>query len=279
MKSSNRLRGAIKKSSWHIIFSFLLAVPMANVAAAAPKQDLSAPKPASAVPADTFFNGTDRGTQVQISNHGNIVSYESPSGSEHIGVGILSEGYVLCYAGNNAFDVGSSESGFGAASISQPSPTKTIVTRNTSDGRLQLRQTFTFEGVEKALSIVMTIRNLTTSTVSGVTLRRQVDFDIDGSPSSNRFGRTSEDGVFAYRDASDFPGTEVHGMLLQHQQKNSTVARPVAKVTNAILDTSCNPSSIATPAGPGDFGATLQYNFGNVSGTASKLTTVRYLRF
>ena len=52
-----------------------------------------------------------------------------------------------------------------------------------------------------------------------------------------------------------------------------------AKVTSAILDTTCNPTNIAA-AGPvlGDCGVTLQYNIGTLGGGASVKNTIKYLR-
>lgn len=57
---------------------------------------------------------------------------------EHIGVRApYSEGYVLCYNGVNAWDTGTSSSGFGT-----PTTSSNAIVRRTSDNRVQLTQTF-----------------------------------------------------------------------------------------------------------------------------------------
>src|SRR5262245_10106801 len=112
----------------------LLAGSMSVAAWAGQKQSATAIGPASTGVFHTFPGSP----KVAISNHGNLVKFEAPVGYEHIGVGDLSEGYVLCYGGSSrAWDTGSSESGFGPATASCTSSACTI-TRNTSDGILQL---------------------------------------------------------------------------------------------------------------------------------------------
>ena len=69
---------------------------------------------ASTNPFDAFSGSTDRGTSAVVSDHGNILAFAGPTVAgadyEHVRVGALSEGYVLCYrhpttgAAVNAFD-------------------------------------------------------------------------------------------------------------------------------------------------------------------------------
>jgi hypothetical protein len=101
--------------------------------------------------------------KVCFSNHGNLVQFESPAGFEHIRVGSFGEGYVVC-SGTTAhgFDAGSTEAGFGAPTISQPNGANTFpltITRTTTNGVFQLRQTFAWDTTEKDVTITMTLTN------------------------------------------------------------------------------------------------------------------------
>src|SRR5689334_6952984 len=97
----------------------LAIVPEVSLIAASDQQTDS-PGAASAAPSHKpFSSGSDGGTKIDISTGGNVISFQSPSGYEHLNAGSLSEGYVLCYTtaagvNVNAFDVGGSFSGFGA---------------------------------------------------------------------------------------------------------------------------------------------------------------------
>lgn len=242
------------------------------------QQSLSEVTPLSIAPAlKTFSSSVEGGTHVTISIHGNITRFLSPgslpnTGYEHIGVGAFSEGYILCYrnpfssATVNAYDVGDSEVGFGPSIASCSSPTACAVTRNTTDGVLQLRQNFSFNGAERRLRIQMTVKNLTGATVSNIILRRQVDFDIDTGGSQgwasfiNHHASTAGFGVFAWTDSPP-SGKVNHGMILRHIVRTSGVGTS-ARVTSNILDTSCDPPNIAAtnPVLDQDVGDTLSYS-------------------
>jgi hypothetical protein len=251
---------------------------------------------ASTNPFDNFSGSTDRGTAARISDHGNIIGFAGPTVAggdyEHVNVGALSDGYVLCYrrpttgAVVDAFDVGSAESGFAAAVPSAGGPDDMQVTRPTSDGALQLKQSFLFYGKEKRLEVAMSVINTNSFPVTGVILRRQSDFDVDGagaagwSGSRNLWAQTSRDSVFAWNEPSAAPaGKDAHGMLMTHRSTllNSAgvytelppTAR-VAKVTESPLDSSCNPPAKTTPVTtPADDGATLQVNIGTIPAAPS----------
>ena len=112
------------------------------------KQRVSMIAPHDVTAFKTFQTTAGRGTRITISRGGNIIEYKSPNTGgaqyEHIGVGAFSEGYVICYnptVGNasKAFDTGDSQNGFNA-----PIPSGSTVTRTTTDGKVRLKQTFTF---------------------------------------------------------------------------------------------------------------------------------------
>ena len=116
-----------------------LAGIISSGVSAAEKQSMSSsPDGIGAKSATTNFTFTGNPI-VAISNHGNLVRFEGPTGFDHIGVGAFSEGYVLCYGSSRAWDTGSSESGFAAATFScNTAKTSCTVTRNTADGKLSL---------------------------------------------------------------------------------------------------------------------------------------------
>jgi hypothetical protein len=221
--------------------------------------------------------------RVWLSSHGNLLRFEGPAGYDHIGVGELSEGYVLCYSGRRAWDVGFSESGFGPSSPSCSGNTCTI-TRTTSDGWLRLRQVITKVDIERALNVEMTLTKIGGPNVTGVVLRRQVDFDVDagGSLGSGNFvswfGASERESVWAWNAANNTPN-EGHAVLLRQIVRMPSTVPYSAKVTSQILDTSCSPGNIAAN-GPvhGDYGATIQYNVGSMSQGAVFTGRVQYQR-
>lgn len=254
--------------------SLVLGVPLlaqADDGARGPNADVSAQ---SLVALKTFTGG---GTEVTISNHGNVIQFESPIGSEHITNGSIEEGYILCNSGTNRFDLADIEAGFGPAVTSCPTATTCTVTRNTSDGLMQLKQNFTFVAAEKRLRIAHTVKNLSGAPLFGVVLRRQADFDIEENLTgsfTNNHAATEQDAVFAWNDAADDASSVGHGMILRHVTPNATRQ---AKVN--FFESSCSPADQANGAPVnGDFTDTLEYNLGTINSGASKSVTVDYER-
>jgi hypothetical protein len=246
-----------------------------------------------------YASAVDRGTLVCLSDHGNIVQYTSPNvmGAtyEHIGVGVFSEGYVLCYntpaAAVLAFDTGSVEANFGA-------PVNVIInavshsTTRPAPAGVELRQLFTFSGINKALTVNMRVTNNGLFPISRVVLRRQVDFDTDTGGANgwanflNRHAADTNDGVKAWNDKLDAPvGKEAHGMILRHRQTNPANLPHVAKVTELILDNTCNPphhDTLNEAGGPyprHDHGDTIQYILGTIGPKQFKEVEVQYERY
>ncbi len=252
--------------------------------------------PASTTVIKSFHSSSGGGTTARISDHGNIVDYLSPDSNdaghyEHIGVGAIGEGYVLCYTGAaglvNAWDTGVSESGFGPATTSGSTATAITITRKTNDNRLTLTQNITFNGVERAVRIKMTLKNNTPSPIPNVTLRRQVDFDVDTGGTdgwasfSNWHAATSLTTAFAWNDPSDAPpGKDAHAMYLKFVTSPTVTTNHRAFVTSDILDHTCGADTrIAALPKKGDFGDTQVLNVGLVPAGASRTATVEYARF
>ena len=242
------------------------------------------------------FHGNDGGgTTARISGDGNVVDYLSPDSPlagqyEHIGVGDVGEGYVLCYTGPtgqvNNYDTGEAGTGFGPATVTGTSPTSINVNRQTTDGRLTLTQGITFDSKERAVRINMRVVNNTGSPVKNVVLRRQVDFDVDTGGTDgwadykNWHAVTSRTTSFAWNDPSAAPpDKDAHGMQLRFINASPFISHN-AYNTSAILDSSCGADSRLS-SGPqfGDFGDTLSFNVGVIPSHQSKFATVEYSRF
>lgn len=224
---------------------------------------------------------------VAISVHGNLVRFDGPVGFEHIGVGTYGEGYVLCYSSKRAYDVGESESGFGPPTAASCSGNSCTIVRNTTDGKVQFTQEFqksSTAALGRLIRVKMTVKNLTGANLTNVVLRRQVDFDVDTGGSKgtgsffNWFASSEADSAFAWNSPSDY-AEEGHALVLRHITKTPTATKALSKVTDDILDSSCNPTNIAND-GPvrGDYGATLQYNIGTIKGNKSAVGMVEYQR-
>ena len=222
-----------------------------------------------------------------ISAHGNIVRFDGPVGFEHIGVGTVGEGYVVCYGSTTAYDVGSSESGFGPPTVASCSGNNCTIVRKTTDNKIEFKQEFhksSTAELGRLMRVKMTVKNLTATNLTNVVLRRQADFDVDTGGSKgtgsfeNWFASSETDSAFAWNSPTDAIG-ESHALLLRHITKIPAAIKTVSKVTENILDSSCSPANIAG-SGPvhGDYGATLQYNIGTIQGNKSAVGMVEYQR-
>lgn len=263
-------------------------VPTAGPAAAAPERSITIAKNFHAT-----FGG---GTTARISTHGNVVDYLSPDSPlagryEHIGVGDIGEGYVLCYTGPagtvRAWDTGVSESGFGPATTTAQTAKSITISRQTNDGRLTLVQLITFNGTNRSVLIKMTLRNNTASPVPNVVLRRQVDFDVDTGGADGWAGfqswhaTTTRTTSFAWSEPAAAPGDkDAHAMQLKFMGASSTGLAHNAYTTTQILDNTCEADS-RRPGVPafGDFGDTQLLRIGTVPSNGSQFATVEYSRF
>src|SRR5262245_28298059 len=113
----------------------------------------------------TFGTGPNRIT-ICVSDHGNLVGFESPGSREHIRVETIGEGYVVCSDDLppffSAYDAGFDESGWGAPTKNQPRGPNTFpltIIRTTADGSFKLKQTFDWDPTLKEVIISMTLTN------------------------------------------------------------------------------------------------------------------------
>jgi hypothetical protein len=235
----------------------------------------------------TFTGGT---TTVGVSIHGNVNQFESPAGYEHIGIGSLSEGYVVCYTGPggavHGVDTGDDDNGvFGAQSIVGTSITRSTDGSSGDGGALRLKQTFTYTSLTRSLQIQNLLSNVSGVSLTNVVFRRQVDFDVDTGGANgwanfqNNFSTDGYSRVTAWNFPGSAPsGLESHSMALRHLSfKKSHIAR----VTGNILDDSCNADTALDPntvqVGEDD-GATLIYDVGTLKPGNSAKIIVAYDR-
>jgi hypothetical protein len=160
---------------------------------------------------------------VCLSDHGNVVQWTTPSGTEH---STANDGYALCSQGPFApvvhgWDAGvSTEDGFGLPVIDQPNGPDTLplgITRITDDGVFQLTQSFARDATEKDLTITMQVTNLGRTTRSGIKLSRYFGMSPNRQNNSPNNASTTSDSVFLWDDPDqsfvNAPGV-VFGVML-----------------------------------------------------------------
>jgi hypothetical protein len=217
----------------------------------------------------TFSCGSGAGLmQFSISTHGNLVSFTSPKGSQHIN----SEGYVLCDANTEGFDSGRFESGCGDATVSQPNGANTFpltITRNC--GCIQFKQAFSAQDcTEKDFTITMTAKNVCSFTLPNVRITRYFDGDID----------LTEDDDLYIQTPDSVAGIGLHGLsltALDFAASHST-AIELFEDWNSGGREKCEATG-TPPSGRNDFVGRVEYSLGDLAPAASKTRKVTYRRF
>jgi hypothetical protein len=252
---------------------------------------------------------------VCISNEGNLVRFESPSGFEQIGQSdLLREGYAIC-SGNlptfpntpEGYDDGdvSEEGLFGPATVIQPGGTDTLpltIVRTTTSGTYELTQSFARDTLERSLIITMTIKRLNTAdcTSAGcppVRLQRAFAGGVDNVTSTNAAFARSVDSVWEWIDpgSSDSNATTGHGLHLSNVANGG--ATPITTVyTRSDYDPKIvgadsagggcvvYSGQLSTPTNPASVDATtlvgrLMYFFNSIPLNHSETVKVVYERF
>jgi hypothetical protein len=226
-----------------------------------------------------------------VSNHGNLVKFESPAipgpaGSEHLRVGAIGEGYAVCNAGSPVrFDAGFTESvgaaGWGASFCSNPGVLPIVCTRNTLANDWQLRQVFTRDLVNKRVIITMTLRNLVPTFRGAVYLSRYGDLDINNTPLLDRGSRTPVSAFqWEYIGPNARRVVELAGLTALYPRL--TAIQTFAAWNPALaagLGRSCNTASVPTPtAVAGDYVSRVTYYLGTFAprGLAGSVKTVQF---
>jgi hypothetical protein len=126
-----------------------------------------------------------------ITDRGNIQNLEFPAGYQHISNG---EGYAVCsdYT-TRGYDAGVAQKGFDAPTITQPGGPHTLpltIMRQSTDGKVSLKQEFDWSKDEKEILITMTVKNLSAATITHVYLTRYFDGDMDGDNGDDIYNNT-----------------------------------------------------------------------------------------
>jgi hypothetical protein len=219
---------------------------------------------------------------VKVSDHGNLLSFESPQGQEQLFDG--QEGYAVCNSVGAPLghDTGSVESGFGAPTFSQPNGAGTFpltVTRKTTDGKFQLKQVWSKpDPIEKDVTVAMTLTNLSTNPLFGLELSRSGDFDIGNSGLDQ--GAKTDDSVWQWDDSDSSADTSPGGTML-------TALTPGANHFSQIHSRSdwvgagreqCLDGNLATPTSAQDLAMRMFYDLGDFNGGQSKTVKFEYGR-
>jgi hypothetical protein len=233
---------------------------------------------------DCYLTHSSATQKVCISAHGNLVGFSSPVGREHIRVGDIAEGYVVCDdTGGVAYhDTGNVEEGFGPPRIVQPNGENEFpitVERTTLDGRFKLIQIFSHgrgrvRG-EREIKISMDVVNLTSES-RRVYIKRYLDIDIDGTPANDRWART-RDSVMAWEDASDVAGGNTAGLSLTSLTPTLQHGTRVQEFPGAR--TSCGGTPVSTPAVGTDLVGEMTHDSGVIGPGKHAVATVIYRRF
>jgi hypothetical protein len=243
----------------------------------------------AAVTSQCFTSGDPTGAngvtffKVCISSHGNISIFESPAGKIHLQT---REGYALCSNDESivhGFDAGTAEQGWGEPAITQPNPGKLPLTivRVSQDGMFRLTQTFTMDGPAREVIVVMTVKNLSAATISGMYLDRYFDGDLDGDAQGDHYD-TASDGVLGRESVID-AGTGNFGLMLTQDASNfRSEAHPQTfgdwnpNGSGKQLARTCRGNLAFGP--PSDFVGRLAVDLGAIRSGQSKVVTFRYKR-
>jgi hypothetical protein len=132
--------------------------------------------------------------KVCITDNGNISWFESPAGKVHLQ---NREGYAVCSNLNGAnpatvhgFDTNIAANGWGTAVVSQPNGAGTLpllITRQSLDGYVQLKQTFTINSGQRGVDVRTDIKNISGVVLPSVVMTRYFDGDIDGNAQNQAF--------------------------------------------------------------------------------------------
>ena len=265
--------------SWRLFLLVALAVPAATVPAQSPAQspapslarsnaplDASTEALSSVAPASTDctyeFGATNGNFRWCISEHGNLMRFQSPNGQEHVRVGGLQEGYVLCTPDEVYGDVGITAGGWGPPTVLGRTSGSVTIRRETTDGRFRLDQRWTRDTVERDLIVRMTLKNL--GPRQTVMLMRNVDPDVNNDFDDDFWDQSAHTGWV--RDIHAFTMTAL----------TRTRAHRVVIDAPSLINVDCAPFQAEFPGGPGDPGVSVIYRLGSMRTNAIELVEVGY---
>jgi hypothetical protein len=169
--------------------------------------------------------------KVCITERGNVSHFEAPAGQVHLQT---REGYVVCSSffeelGVHGFDAGSAQEGWAAATVSQPNglgKLPLIITRNSLDGLVRLKQTFNVIPGEREVFVTMEVKNRSAvTTLPDVELDRYFDGDVNNQR-LNTYRSTNQ-------SVSGLPqllGSPLHGLMLTQAPSNAAISPSVGQI-------------------------------------------------
>ena len=214
--------------------------------------------------------------KVCVSGDGTLEEFQSPAGSQQLAAADDLEGYALC-SGTGAgllvhgYDAGLDESGFGAATLTQPGGPGTFpltIVRETVDGLFELTQKYARDSGEKDFTITMTLKNLSASPITRVKLARYFNGDMDGDGADDLYDRTL-DTVWGTQ------GPSGHGLGLFAKSATSHATR--VEYASAWDPGVCDVAGV-TPDVANDYAGRITYNLGTINAGASKTVYLVYRR-
>lgn len=219
-----------------------------------------------------------------LSDRGHIIDITSPSGFKHMSFG-QEEGYAICGTGaTKAFSTASIESNdWSAPILDQPGGPNTLpltITRQSPDGKFELKQSFDWNTGKKEIFITMELKNLSAASITNVRLSRYFDGEIDNDYGDNILDRNS-DSVWGI-DAG--AGTQHHGLILSALTLTQTHTAFVEKFsdwnTNGQDGTGegCTAIGQNVPTAPGNYVGRITYVLGTLAAGASKTVKFVYRR-
>jgi hypothetical protein len=189
-----------------------------------------------------------------LSESGNLMSLQSPSGFEHIRIGAFVEGYMLCTPTGNYSDYGFPSGTWSSPVLISSSSKGATIDRFAGAGNLyKLSQKWSADKTETDLTVQMTVTNNTVA--STISLVRHVDTDVDNN-TSNTFDRSVFGGWARLSHAVTLSTITPSGAITAIDGVTGPTACPIGDVG-------------ALPASGVDRGISIQHNLGNL-GTGKK---------
>jgi hypothetical protein len=212
----------------------------------------------------SFSGGNGAGAvRYCLTDRGNVVQFTSPLGQEHIGVGSqVWEGYVVCTGSSpQVWDLGSSQEGFGEP-IQLSAPTATGVVIRRLSPQYQLDQTFKLDKVAKAVTVTMTLTNISGGPISDARLTRAYDPDLNGDA-----------GDFETKSARSVWASDVDALALTA----ITWATPSDTTIDGSTIPGCSGAGAAPPVLTGDGSiASVTYRLGDLPAGAKRRVVFVY---
>ena len=210
------------------------------------------PPNSSATPPGCTYQFTSGGTgtkkylQYCISANGNVVEFQSPAGSEQIGMSLIgltnqpAEGYAICDLtlgglGVSYMDYYAYAAQYGGlfqtSVLLNLTATTVKIARTTYDGIWTLTQTFTQNSADASFTVVMAVKN-NSAVARSIWLTRVTDINANNNHLNIMDGTT--DTVFGY-DVSEHG----HGLQISLAAANPYPHEGFATVPATILDPAC----------------------------------------